>query len=122
MLHIGDLAPSVACDRDPGRPAHCQNGDLSQLRGACGVAGDARGIGMRRIDQCVSSLAREIVSKPLHSAETAGPHRYGLCRRRAGAARKRERNGEISAWRKALREAPRLARSAENKDAPHVHA
>ena len=119
-LHIGGLAPAVAGNRDPGRPSYCQNGNRSARRGACGVGRNARSIGMSRIDQCIDSLAREIINETLHAAETADPHRHSLCGRRAGTARKRERDRKVSAWREALCKAPRLRRSAENKDAPHV--
>ena len=75
---------------------------------------------MSRIDQCVYSLALKIINETLHAAETADPHRHRLCGRLAGAARKRERDRKVSAWREALCKTPRLRRSAENKDAPHV--
>ena len=77
---------------------------------------------MRGVDQHVDAFGREIVGEALHAAEASGPHRRGLRRRRRGAARERDRDGEVGAFGKPLRQPPRLRRAAENEDASHVAA
>ena len=75
---------------------------------------------MRRIDEHIDALRRQVISQAGSAAESADPHLDRLPRGRGRAACEREGDSEIGASRQASRQAARLCGSPEYKDAPHA--
>ena len=110
-----DLDPTVARDRQPGRPPQCEEANARRLRGARAIGRDHGGIGMRRIDERVDPFCQHISREPLGAAEAADPHRYGKGRWRRRAPGKRQCHRKVATAAQALRQLPRFPRTAENE-------
>ena len=116
---IGDLHPTIAGKRRPGRASQREQGNACGCRRGGGIGRDARGVGVCRVDEDIDALACEILCKALSAAESADPHRRGLCGRRSGAASERDRNFQLDAFNETFRQAARFRGPTENEDASH---
>jgi len=116
---IGGLAPTVACDRNPGRPAHRQQRDSRTPRRACRIGGNCPCVRVRCIDQRIDAFAAQIIGETIRAAEAADAHCNWLLARRCGTAGERDGDSKIRVCCKPRREATRLRRAAENEDASH---
>jgi hypothetical protein len=116
---IGNLDPAIADDPRPRRPAQRDESDAGRRDRLRGVRRHLGGIGMRRIDQDVDALARQIVCEPGRTAEAASSHGDGLRRWLPGTAGERQGQRQVGLRRQPLRQQARFRRAAENEDA-HV--
>ena len=118
--HVIDLDPAVAFDGGPGRPLQHHERHAGLPRSHERVRRDAAGIRMRRVDQHVDALARQIIRQARGAAEAAAADRNRLARGRSGPAGERQRHVELAAAGQSFRQQARFGRAAENEDAFHV--
>lgn len=119
VRHIVHPGPAVAFSVPPAGAAQSQYRHASPLRRLRRVGRNARGIGMRGVDQQFDSLLGQMSRQPFCPAEAADPHRNQLANRVFGAAGQRKRDMEFGRGREPFRGLPGLRRSAQNENA-HV--
>lgn len=86
-----DFSPSIAFGRGPARTAKSDDRNVGELRGAGGIGGNARGVGMRGVDQQFDRIIRKIGCETVGSAKTAAPDGNALLNRVRSPARERKR-------------------------------
>jgi hypothetical protein len=113
---IENVAPSIAGDGAPWRPAQHEHRGLRLRSGAERMRRNRRGIRMSRIDQCLDRVVAQVLRESVDPAETAAPYGHCLSQRRGGAARQRQGRCDIGAGRELLPELPGLGGPSQNED------
>lgn len=117
-VDIADTVPSVAVQRNPGRPRKGNMLDARLSRRGDGVAAHLRRERMRRVDQMRDARFTKIGRKTIDAAEPADPHGHGLwlgVRDATGIAEHRRQ----AAVRQRGGECAGFGRTAENEDGRH---
>lgn len=120
--HRGDARPAVTVRFVPAMPLQSQKRNAGLTACGAGIGGNLPGEGMCGVDQEIDRLRAEIIDEARHAAEAAAAHRHGLRGGIDRAAGKRERHGEVVAFRQARGQFAGLSRSAQYEDASLVHA
>lgn len=122
ICSIVHFRPAVTLLPFPAGAAQSQDRHTGKPRGFGGIVGNARRIGMRRIDQKIGLYTLQVGCKAFGAAEAADPRRHLLGNRVFRAPCQRKGQVDVGSCRQPTGQLPGLYGSAQDENAVGHHA